>query len=148
MHGTTMFLCCGIYAMLKFRSIIWCNDFFRKSFWPSGIVVACVCMFVYQSRAFPRDSSSLFKARIANFGPVVHNTLVKIPIVINPYNSSPIQGAPILDQRCNILWSRSLCFGGDWPRLFHALKSQYVYLSRQPRVFPRLTLLLLDYVKL
>ena len=64
------------------------------------------------------------------------------------HNSSPIQEAPILDQRCNILWSRSLCFGGDWPRLFHALKSQYVYLSRQPRVFPRLTLLLLDYVKL
>ena len=51
-------------------------------FWPPGIVVACVCVCVYQSLACPHDNSSPVQARITKFGPEKQNTLVKIPIVL------------------------------------------------------------------
>ena len=54
--------------------------FTRGQFWPSGIVIACVCVCVYQSLAFPHDNSSSVQARITKFGPEKQNTLVKIPI--------------------------------------------------------------------
>ena len=63
--------------------------FTRGQFWPSGIVIACVCgsvcpcvcMCVYQSRACPHDNSSPIQARITKFGPEMQNTLVYVPIV-------------------------------------------------------------------
>ena len=59
-----------------------CLIFTRGQFWPSGIVIACVCgsvcpcVYVYQSRACPHDNSSLIQARITKFGPEMQNTLV------------------------------------------------------------------------
>ena len=52
------------------------NDliFTRGQFWPSGIVIACVCVSVrvsvcvYQSLACPHDNSSAVHARITKFG--------------------------------------------------------------------------------
>ena len=60
--------------------------FTRGQFWPSGIVVASVCLSVClcvrQSLACPRDNLSPVQARITKFGPEEQNTLVKIPIVL------------------------------------------------------------------
>ena len=64
--------------------------FTRGQFWPSGIVVACVCvcvclsvcLYVCQSLACPRDNSGPVQARIAKFGPKMQKTLVKVPIVL------------------------------------------------------------------
>ena len=66
--------------------------FTRGQFWPSGIVIACVCgsvcpcvcmcVCVYQSRACPHDNSSPIQARITKFGPEMQNTLVWVPIVL------------------------------------------------------------------
>ena len=58
--------------------------FTRGQFWPSGIVVACVCVSVSlcQSLACPRDNSRPVQARITKFGTQVYKTLVKIPIVL------------------------------------------------------------------
>ena len=46
--------------------------FTRGQYWPSGIVVACVCPSVRQSvrhQVCPRDNSSPIQARITKFGP-------------------------------------------------------------------------------
>ena len=56
--------------------------FTRGQFWPSGIVVACVCPCGRQSRACPRDNLSLIPARITKFEPDMQNNLVNIPIVL------------------------------------------------------------------
>ena len=56
----------------------------RGQFWPSGIVIACVCgsvcpcvsVYVYQSRACPHDNSLPIQARITKFGPEMQNILV------------------------------------------------------------------------
>ena len=56
--------------------------FTRGQFWPLGIVVACVCVCVYQSLACLHDNSSPVQGRITKFGPEKQNTLVKIPIVL------------------------------------------------------------------
>ena len=56
--------------------------FTRGQFWPSGIVVACVCSCGRQSRACPRDNLSLVLARITKFEPDMQNNLIKIPIVL------------------------------------------------------------------
>ena len=58
--------------------------FTRGQFWPSGIVIACVCgsVCVYQSRACPHDNSSPIQTRITKFGPKMQNTLVWVPIVL------------------------------------------------------------------
>ena len=45
--------------------------FTRGQFWPSGIVVACVCPCGRQSWAFPRDNLSLVQVRITKFEPKV-----------------------------------------------------------------------------
>ena len=52
--------------------------FTRGQFWPSGIVIACVCgsVCVYQSPDCPHDNSSPIQARITKFGPEMQNTLV------------------------------------------------------------------------
>ena len=63
--------------------------FTRGQFWPSGIVIACVCVCVRvcvcqsvcQSLACPRDNLGPVQARIAKFGPKMQKTLVKVPIV-------------------------------------------------------------------
>ena len=61
--------------------------FTRGQFWPSGIVVACVCvcvsvcLSVCQSLACPRDNSGPVQARVAKFSPKMQKTLVKVPIV-------------------------------------------------------------------
>ena len=60
----------------RFRFII------RGQFWPSGIVVACVCPCGRQSQACPRDNLTLVQARITNFEPKVYNTSFKNPIVL------------------------------------------------------------------
>ena len=48
-----------------------CYIFTRGQFWPSGIVVACVCVCVSvrQSWTCPDDNSSTISARITKFGP-------------------------------------------------------------------------------
>ena len=64
--------------------------FTRGQFWPSGIVVACVCVcvcvsvcpYVCQLLACPRDNSRPVQARVAKFGPKMQKTLVKVPIVL------------------------------------------------------------------
>ena len=56
--------------------------FTRGQFWPPGIVVACVCVYVYQPLACPHDNSSPVQAGITKFGSEKQNTLVKIPIVL------------------------------------------------------------------
>ena len=68
--------------------LAFCIIFTRGQFWPSGIVVACVCvcvsvcLYVCQSLACPRDNSGPVQARIAKFGPKMQKTLVKVPIVL------------------------------------------------------------------
>ena len=65
--------------------------FTRGQFWPSGIVVACVCPCGRQSRACPCDNLSLVLTRITKFEPDMQNILVKIPIVFGvdwPWPSS------------------------------------------------------------
>ena len=62
----------------------------RGQFWPSGIVVACVCLSVCvsvcvcvrQPRACPRHKSRRVQARTTKFGQKVQNNLVKVPIVL------------------------------------------------------------------
>ena len=70
-------------------TVQWFANFFtRGQFWPSGIVVACVCVSVcscvrvcvYQSRACLHDNSPRFQARITKFGTEVQKTFVKVPI--------------------------------------------------------------------
>ena len=64
--------------------------FTRGQFWPSGIVVACVCLSVCvsvcvcvrQPRACPRHKSRRVQARTTKFGQKVQNNLVKVPIVL------------------------------------------------------------------
>ena len=64
--------------------------FTRGQFWPSGIVVACVCLSVWvsvcvcvrQPRACPRHKSRRVQARTTKFGQKVQNNLVKVPIVL------------------------------------------------------------------
>ena len=75
---------------MLFVAIFWETIFTRGQFWPSGIVVACVCVCVClsvcpsvcQSLACPRRNSGPVQARIAKFGPKMQKTLVKIPIVL------------------------------------------------------------------
>ena len=62
----------------------------RGQFWPSGIVVTCVCLSVCvsvcvcvrQPRACPRHKSRRVQARTTKFGQKVQNNLVKVPIVL------------------------------------------------------------------
>ena len=64
--------------------------FTRGQFWPSGIVVACVCLSVCvsvcvcvrQPRACPRHKSPRVQARTTKFRQKVQNNLVKVPIVL------------------------------------------------------------------
>ena len=62
--------------------------FTRGQFWPSGIVVACVCvcvcvcLSVCQSLVCPRNNSGPVQAKIIKLGPKMQNTLVKIPIFL------------------------------------------------------------------
>ena len=61
--------------------------FTRGQFWPSGIVIACVCVCpcvrvcVYQSLACPHDNSAV-QAKITKFGSEMQNTLIKMPIIL------------------------------------------------------------------
>ena len=77
----------------RWVAVLVVSQFFtRGQFWPSGIVVACVCVcvcvclsvcpYVCQSLACPRDNSGPVQARIAKFGPKMQKTLVKVPIVL------------------------------------------------------------------
>ena len=49
----------------------------RGQFWPSCVVIACICVWFRQSRACRRYNLSPVWARITNFGSEVQNTLVK-----------------------------------------------------------------------
>ena len=81
-----------------------CRVFTRGQFWPSGIVVACVCVSVCscvrvcvcQSRACPHDNSPLVQARITKFVTKVQKTLVKVPIVFGDDRPWP--------SRSNLTW--------------------------------------------
>ena len=78
--------------------------FTRGQFWPSGIVVACVCLSmcvsvcvcVRQPRACPRHKSSHLQARITKFGQKVQKNLVKVPIVFGGNGHWP--------SRSNLTW--------------------------------------------
>ena len=76
----TMF-CIYLCIVLKLPSFVT-----RGQFWPSGIVVASVCLSVClcvrQWLACPRDNLSPVQATITKFGPEEQKTLVKIPIVL------------------------------------------------------------------
>ena len=75
------------------------KHFYRGQFWPSGIVIACVCvsvrvsvcLCVYQSLAYPHDNSSAFQARITKFGSEIQNTLVKMPIFLGGWSTLTIK---------------------------------------------------------
>ena len=69
------------YRSCKFSHIIYIY-ITRGQFWPSGIVVACVCSCGRQSRACPRDNLWLVPARITKFEPDMQNILVKISVVL------------------------------------------------------------------
>ena len=62
-----------------------CYFFNQGQFWHAGIVVACVCVYVFpclcQPRAYMRENSSLIPIRIPKFGRKMQNTLVKTPVV-------------------------------------------------------------------
>ena len=80
------------------------SHFYPRPLWPSGIVVACVCVSVCscvrvsvcQSRACPHDNSPLVQARITKFGTKVQKTLVKVPIVFGDDRPWP--------SRSNLTW--------------------------------------------
>ena len=63
--------------------------FTRGQFWPSGIVVACVCPCVRQSPACLRNNSSQVRFRITKFGPKMLNILFKVPIVLGTDGAWP-----------------------------------------------------------
>ena len=103
------FVCLSIILSVC-PSVCLSHLFTRGQFWPSGIVVACVCvcvclfvcpsvcpsvclsvclsvcpsvcLSVCQLLACPRDNSEPVQARIAKFGPKMQKTLVKVPIVL------------------------------------------------------------------
>ena len=64
--------------------------FTRGQFWPSGIVVACVCLSVCvsvcvcvrQPRAYPDHKSPHVQARTTKFGQKVQKNLVEVPIIL------------------------------------------------------------------
>ena len=102
----------------KSQGILWWMPmilFTRGQFWPSGIVIACVCgsvcpcVCVYQSRACPDDNSSPIRARITKFGPEMQNTLVWVPSVFGddqPWSS-----------RSNLTWKSN--FTSFWACSHH-----------------------------
>ena len=125
---------------------MFCFFLTRGQFWSSGIFIACVCvcvrLFVCQSWACPLDNSWPVQTRITKFGPKVHNTLVKVPMVLWQMTLTfkvnfhlkvkfyPIlsfkfvhvithhlfkQGSPNLDQKCKTHWLRFLWFCGEGP---------------------------------
>ena len=53
--------------------------FNRGQLWPSGIVVACVCVLVCHSLACLSNISGPFYARISGCGPKMQTTLIKVP---------------------------------------------------------------------
>ena len=58
--------------------------FLPEDFWPTGIVIACVCVCVsvyVPTFACPSDNSSHVPARIAWFRQKMQNILLKVPIV-------------------------------------------------------------------
>ena len=91
--GSTMMCSCEVVMPLVFT---------RGQFWPSGIVIACVCVSVrvsvcvYQSLACPHDNSSAVHARITKFGWETQNTLVKMPIILGGDRPWP--------SRSNLTW--------------------------------------------
>ena len=76
----------------------------RGQFWPSGIVVACVCLSVCvsvcvcvcQPRVCPRHKSPRIQARTTKFEQKVQNNLVKVPIVLG--------GNWLWPSRSNLTW--------------------------------------------
>ena len=83
-------LTCSVLDSIQSWALIRCPFsyaiFTRGQFWPSGIVIAHVCVFVsvcvYQSLACPHDNASAVQARITKFESQVQNALVKIPIIL------------------------------------------------------------------
>ena len=89
--------------------------FTRGQFWPSGIVVACVCVSVCpcvrvsvcvcQSRACPHDNSPLVQARFTKFGTKVQKTLVKVPIVFGDDRPWPSRSNLTLKSNFTSFWA-------------------------------------------
>ena len=80
----------------------WHWIFTRGQFWPSGIVIACVCVSVrvsvcvYQSLPCPHDNSSAVHARITKFRWETQNIFVKMPIILGGDRPWP--------SRSNLTW--------------------------------------------
>ena len=80
----------NLYNLKKLIDVAMLQIFTRGQFWPSGIVVACVCLsvcvsvcvYVHQPRACPRHKSPRVQARTTKFGQKVQNNLVKVPIIL------------------------------------------------------------------
>ena len=67
------------------KAWLWGNlvtTFTQHQFWPSGIVIACICLSICVCRHQSHHNLSPVQARITRFEPEVQNTLVKIPIVL------------------------------------------------------------------
>ena len=87
--------------------------FTRGQFWPSGVVVACVCVSVCscvhvcvcQSRACPHDNSPLVQVRITKFGTKVQKTLVKVPIVFGDDRTWPSRSSLTWKSNFTSFWA-------------------------------------------
>ena len=99
---------------------IWChyctvqNVFTRGQFWPSGIVIACVCVCV----------------RVCMCVSLCVNHLLVRVITRDPFKL----GSPNLDQICKRPWLRSLLFGGQLTLPFK------VKFNLKVRIYPILSL--------
>ena len=80
--------CCGVMGSCGFILCIFpysaqldmSSVFTRGQFWPSGIVVACICLPMYVSFCMSIMSLSvrkLFQSRTTKYGQKMHNTLIK-----------------------------------------------------------------------
>ena len=106
---------------------------FNRVFSLPASVCPCVCVYVRESPACPRDILSAVQARVTEFGPRIENTMVKVrvffrvwltltskiklkskftPFWVHPREKSPaIETKPQKsDKRLKITWLRSLLF--------------------------------------
>ena len=93
--------------------------FTRGQFWPSGIVIACICVSVrvsvcvYQSLACPHDNSSAAQPRITKFGTETWKSNFTSFWARPHDNLSPVKlESPNWDQKCILVWLRSILILG------------------------------------
>ena len=80
-------------------------NFIGGQFWPSGIVVACVCSCGRQSWACPRDNLLLVPARITKFELDMQNILVKILFVLGVDSPWPSRSNLTWKSKFTLFWA-------------------------------------------